>query len=252
VRALRASAPETAWAVRVTAFGPVPGSVFDAVVSELRDRGVDAVRRPTTDPTPSDARGPAVVVLDASSPELLRFIREQSSGGTECLIALDVSRTGLSAGELWSVLEAGANDVFAWERSRGAAAVVARMERWRQVDAGVASPVVRDTLVGTSREWSRVLRRVVEIARFTDSPLLISGESGTGKELVARLIHALDSRPRKGELVVLDCTTIVPSLSGSEFFGHERGAFTGADSARDGAFAPTEARCSSTRWASCR
>jgi len=67
--------------------------------------------------------------------------------------------------------------------------------------------------------------------------MLIAGESGTGKELVARLIHTLDSREHKGALVVIDCTTIVPDLSGSEFFGHEKGAYTGAWGARDGAFA---------------
>jgi transcriptional regulator with GAF, ATPase, and Fis domain len=65
---------------------------------------------------------------------------------------------------------------------------------------------------------------------------MITGESGTGKELVARLIHRLDTRPyKKQDLVVLDCTTVAPELSGSEFFGHERGAFTGANQARDGA-----------------
>jgi transcriptional regulator with GAF, ATPase, and Fis domain len=54
---------------------------------------------------------------------------------------------------------------------------------------------------------------------------------------VARLIHHLDPRERKQDLVILDCSTIMPELSGSEFFGHERGAFTGAVAARDGAFA---------------
>jgi transcriptional regulator with GAF, ATPase, and Fis domain len=54
---------------------------------------------------------------------------------------------------------------------------------------------------------------------------------------VARLIHLLDSRPDKRDLVVLDCSTVVPELSGSEFFGHERGAFTGAVTERHGAFA---------------
>ena len=67
--------------------------------------------------------------------------------------------------------------------------------------------------------------------------MLLVGESGTGKELVARLLHDLDPRPDKGNLVLLDCATVVPSLSGSEFFGHEKGAFTGATTARDGAFA---------------
>ena len=54
---------------------------------------------------------------------------------------------------------------------------------------------------------------------------------------MARLIHQLDGRPGKKDLVVLDCATVVPSLSGSEFFGHEKGAFTGAAGPRDGAFA---------------
>src|SRR5262249_44123862 len=56
-------------------------------------------------------------------------------------------------------------------------------------------------------------------------------------ELLARLIHELNAATKERSLVVVDCTTIVPELSGSEFFGHERGAFTGAVAARDGAFA---------------
>ena len=91
--------------------------------------------------------------------------------------------------------------------------------------------------MGVSRAWQSVLRQVAEIARFTQSSILVVGESGTGKELMARLIHTLDARPEKRDLVVLDCTTIVPELAGSEFFGHEKGAFTGATATREGAFA---------------
>src|SRR4029450_8247587 len=72
---------------------------------------------------------------------------------------------------------------------------------------------------------------------FSQVSVLIVGESGTGKELIARLIHDLDQRRDKGDFVVVDCTTIVPELSGSELFGHERGAFTGAVGTREGAFA---------------
>jgi transposase len=77
------------------------------------------------------------------------------------------------------------------------------------------------------------LQRCAGPTRFTSASVLLIGESGTGKELIARLIHELDPRASTNELVILDCTTIVPELSGSEFFGHERGAFTGADRAYD-------------------
>jgi transcriptional regulator with GAF, ATPase, and Fis domain len=99
------------------------------------------------------------------------------------------------------------------------------------------SSFVKKTLVGTSQAWRCLLRQIIEVARFTDASVLIMGETGTGKELLARLIHELDPRTPKRELALVDCTTIVPELSGSEFFGHERGAFTGAVSPRESAFA---------------
>jgi transcriptional regulator with GAF, ATPase, and Fis domain len=67
--------------------------------------------------------------------------------------------------------------------------------------------------------------------------VLLIGETGTGKEQIAKAIHKLSKRAGKSELVVVDCTTLSPELSGSELFGHERGAFTGAITERDGAFA---------------
>ena len=112
--------------------------------------------------------------------------------------------------------------------------LLARLERWAEVDEIVASEPVRAVAVGTSPAWTAVLREVVEVARFSSVPVLLTGETGTGKEVLARLVHELDRRPHR-PLVLLDCTTIVPSLSGSELFGHERGAFTGATTARTGA-----------------
>jgi transcriptional regulator with GAF, ATPase, and Fis domain len=82
---------------------------------------------------------------------------------------------------------------------------------------------------------------VVEAGRFSNTPVLLTGDSGTGKEHLARLVHAVlpqvVGRREGAELVTVDCTTIVPDLSGSELFGHEKGAFTGAHNVRDGAFA---------------
>ena len=134
-------------------------------------------------------------------------------------------------------MQAGASDVFAWDSTDSPAAIAARFQHWKAVDDLVNSPLVRGNLVGRSRAWVSVLRQVIDLACYTDSSVLITGESGTGKELIARLIHTLDTRANKRDLVVLDCTTVVPELSGSEFFGHERGAFTHAVASRDGAFA---------------
>jgi transcriptional regulator with GAF, ATPase, and Fis domain len=138
----------------------------------------------------------------------------------------------------WDLLQAGASDVLVWsDPDRVARQVRTRFERWLSVDQLIEGPLVDDFVVGKSAVWRAILRSIVEIARFSDAPALILGESGTGKEIVARLFHLLDPRPTKRDLVVLDCSTVVPGLSGSEFFGHERGAFTGAVSERDGAFA---------------
>ena len=85
--------------------------------------------------------------------------------------------------------------------------------------------------------WRMTLKQIIEVTYFTDSPILILGETGSGKEMIARLIQTIDPRLKTKKLVTLDCTTIVPELSGSEFFGHEKGAFTGSLASREGAFA---------------
>ena len=176
--------------------------------------------------------GPGAVVFEEPGPTALREVGTLSDAGRRRVVAVpladDVSP--------WEILAAGAADVISWRGSETAGALAARFVRWRQIDELLDSPLVANNLVGDHPSWRAVLRDIVEVARFTDSSVLITGESGTGKELVARLIHALDDREDKGQLVVADCTTVVPTLSGSEFFGHVRGAFTGAAADREGAF----------------
>ena len=75
----------------------------------------------------------------------------------------------------------------------------------------------------------------LERAAATDSTVLLQGETGTGKDLAAESIHHESAR-RDGPLVIVDCAALPPSLLEDELFGHERGAFTGADVARAGAF----------------
>jgi len=81
-------------------------------------------------------------------------------------------------------------------------------------------------LIGASPAMARVKDIIGKVA-ITDSPVLIEGESGTGKELVAAAIHRLSGRA-KGPFIPVNCSAIPPDLLESEFFGHVRGAFSGA------------------------
>lgn len=89
-------------------------------------------------------------------------------------------------------------------------------------------------LVGRAPAMQQLYRRIEKLAA-TEATVLIGGESGTGKELVARALHQL-SRRSAGPFVAVNCAAIPEGLMEAEFFGHERGAFTGALTARVGRF----------------
>jgi transcriptional regulator with GAF, ATPase, and Fis domain len=189
-------------------------------------------------PHDGDPRLPSLVVLEAADPDAIDLVRAQNACVHDRVLVVALGDKALERGAALQLIAAGASDVLVDATcAQVVARVAARLERWATIDALLGSEAVARTLVGTSPAWHRVLRQVVEVARFTDAPVLVTGETGTGKELVSRLIHALDPRKVKRDFVVLDCTTIVPELSGSEFFGHEKGSFTGAVAARNGAFA---------------
>ena len=89
-------------------------------------------------------------------------------------------------------------------------------------------------IIGKSPPMHDLLEMVKTVAA-TEATILISGESGTGKELIAKAIHANSNR-RKHNLVTVNCAAITDTLLESELFGHEKGAFTGADKRREGRF----------------
>ncbi|WP_284448874.1 sigma-54 dependent transcriptional regulator [Pseudoxanthomonas mexicana] len=101
-----------------------------------------------------------------------------------------------------------------------------------------AQQVTTSGPTGNSPAVTRLRRMIEQVASF-DTTVLVLGESGTGKEVVARAIH--DQSPRRdGPFVAINCGAIPPDLLESELFGHEKGAFTGALSARKGRFEMAE------------
>jgi DNA-binding NtrC family response regulator len=105
-----------------------------------------------------------------------------------------------------------------------------------RVDVGFADRF--GPLVGTSPKMRRIFSVLDRVAK-TPLSVLILGETGTGKELVAKALH--DASDRAGKpFVVVDCGSIPPTLAESILFGHEKGAFTGADQRRKGALAEAD------------
>ena len=98
----------------------------------------------------------------------------------------------------------------------------------------VSSETSFGAFVGSSLAVRRLYPLCAKVAA-SNVPLVIEGETGTGKEALAEAIHAMGNRANK-PFAVFDCTAVPPSLLEGALFGHERGAYTGADSARAGIF----------------
>ncbi len=107
----------------------------------------------------------------------------------------------------------------------------AEVQRLRATRSSVEDP---DGMVGTSPAMER-LRDLVARVASTDVTALVTGESGSGKEVVARAIHAQGGRAR-GPFIAVNCAAVPEALLESELFGHARGAFTDARTARTGLF----------------
>jgi transcriptional regulator with GAF, ATPase, and Fis domain len=204
----------------------------EAAVRILADSGIGV----EAGAEPEEPSSLGLVLLRDVTSGLVDWLRSRSRHTT--VLAIVLTPRGLPPEQEWQLMAAGAADVLVWqELPPSAVDISARLDRLQEIGRVMRSAAVQQCVVGESAIWRTALREVVEVGAFTDASTLIVGESGTGKELLAQLIHDLDRRRNKGDFVILDCAAITPELSGSEFFGHERGAFTGAVIQRDGAFA---------------
>ena len=102
------------------------------------------------------------------------------------------------------------------------------------LERGLTPPDLGAAFVGESPEFRRLLQLIDRVGP-SDSTVLVTGETGTGKEMVAKLLHARSAR-RNRPFVVVECAALQDTLLQSELFGHERGAFTGADRTKAGLF----------------
>lgn len=139
---------------------------------------------------------------------------------------------------VWELMHTGLDDIIVFaDVNEFIHYCQAIKERNESIDNLLQSNLVKKNLVGESEVWKGFLREVINASLHSNGSIFFNGETGTGKELLARLVHTVDKKRSKNELIILDCTTIVPELVGSELFGHEKGSFTNAMQNREGAFA---------------
>ena len=122
--------------------------------------------------------------------------------------------------------EAERRDAAARETAARLEAQVATLTRELEARSG------QRRVVGHSRQWQEVLAHAARVAQ-AETTVLLTGESGTGKEVIARFIHHA-SRRSSGPFIAINCAALPDQLLESELFGYERGAFTGAVSAKPG------------------
>jgi two-component system, NtrC family, nitrogen regulation response regulator GlnG len=197
-------------------------------------------------PRAFEAAEPALAALRAEVPDvLITDIRMPGQSGLDLLKRIHAARPALPVIVMTAHSDLG-NAVSAYESGAfeylpkpfdidQAVDLVKRAARSRDAAAGeIPAPPRIPELLGRAPAMQQVFRAIGRLSRSSVT-VLITGESGTGKELVARALH--DHSPRAGKpFIALNTSAIPAELLESELFGHEKGAFTGADSQRRGRF----------------
>jgi two-component system nitrogen regulation response regulator GlnG len=218
----------------------IPGQVCQAFPApahrvELAQTGADGIKRVRAKP-------PDVILLDLRLPDQSGLEVYQSIRSIDARIPVIFVTMAKGADAAIEAMKQGAYDYLfkpldltQLRRVVGEALEVARrMRRPAVIAKDLPDPEVDGAIVGACPAMLEVYKAIGRVAA-QDVPVLITGESGTGKELVARAIYQHGPRADK-PFLALNCAAIPESLLESELFGHEKGAFTGADRRRIGKF----------------
>ncbi len=187
-------------------------------------------------------RGPQVVLLDLRLPDMdgldvLRGLRQNDPLVEVILLtghgSIDTAIQSVRMGAFDYVSKPCPLDELEIRIQR---AVETRALRQRAdiLSQGLSPPDVGSSFIGESPAFRQLIAQIDRVAPSL-STVFICGETGSGKEMVAKLIHARSPR-RGGPFVVVECAALQEGLLQSELFGHERGAFTGADRTKPGLF----------------
>jgi len=185
---------------------------------------------------------PQVILLDLQMPgisglEVLKSLRDRHAPGEVVMLtghgSIDTAIEAIRIGAFDYVSKPCPLDELEIRIQR-ALERRALKDRASLLERGLTPPDLGSAFIGESPAFVGVLRLLERVAQ-SDSTVLVTGETGTGKEIAAKLVHVRSAR-RARPFITVECAALQESLLQSELFGHERGAFTGAERAKPGLF----------------
>jgi DNA-binding NtrC family response regulator len=206
---------------------------FDVSIQNHPRKAMDLAQKQSFALTISDLKMP-----DMDGLELLRGLRRIDPDVTVIIMTafatVETAVAAMREGAFDYIMKPFSKDelLIAVERAIKALEIV-RHNRYLKTELGIGSGTSK--VVGNSASMRELFQMISKVAQDVNTTVLIEGETGTGKDLVARVIHEMS--PRQNEpFIVVNCAAIPEGLMESEMFGHEKGAFTGAVTAKPGRF----------------